>query len=156
MSTPTSPLLRLALPLAMLATLALGGCVSTVCGDDVLDCKGRCAMAFKCKKECRQGACKEYCQREYIQSCRSLGVLYAHGMAVELNEQRAVELFRVACNNDDSLGCAHLGSAYENGWGVNADPNKALSYYDIGCKDNVATACLGKERIEDRQSRPAK
>jgi len=26
----------------------------------------------------------------------------------------------------------------------------ALKYYEIGCKDHVATACLGKERMQDK------
>lgn len=132
-----------------LAALFLSGCFSTVCGDDIMDCTGRCEIAMACKPECKHADCKDACKQVYIASCRSLGVLYAHGMGVQANESHAATLFDVACTNEDSLGCAHLGELYENGKGVPKDHQKALKYYTIGCKDHVATACLGKERIED-------
>jgi len=135
----------------LLCVPLLSGCPSTVCGDDILNCTGRCEMVRECKPQCKQGACRENCRSEYVQSCRSLGVLYAHGMGgVKMNEGKAVSLYRMACDNEDTLGCSHLGFMYENGQGVNKDYAMALKYYEIGCKDHVATACLGKERLQDR------
>jgi len=144
---------RTALMMATLLLCAplLGGCPSTVCGDDILNCTGRCEAVKECKPECKQGACREACLPEYVASCRSLGVLYAHGMGgVKLNEGKAVALYRMACDNDDTLGCSHLGFMYETGQGINVDHAMALKYYEIGCKDHVATACLGKERMQDK------
>lgn len=142
-------------PVLLSTVLSLSGCVSTVCGDDLLNCKGRCEIAQECKPECKHSTCKDACKQLYIRSCRSLAVHYTHGVGVEGNEAKAAELFKFACDNDDSLGCTHLGFMYETGNGVRPDPQKALEYYKIGCKDHVAVACLGKERIEDELNPPA-
>ena len=128
----------------------LGGCPSTVCGDDIINCTGRCETVRECKPECKQSSCRENCKKVYVASCRSLGVLYSHGMGVKQNEGKAVALFRLACDNQDTLACSHLGFMYENGQAVAKDYAMALKYYEIGCKDAVATACLGKERMEEK------
>lgn len=139
----------LPIPLVLLAALALSGCVSTVCGDDLMNCKGRCNIAMECKESCKHTTCRESCKRLYIESCRSLAVHYTHGVGVQGNEVKAVKLFELACDNDDAVGCAHLGFMYETGNGVRPDPQKALEYYKKGCNEHVAVACLGKDRMED-------
>ena len=128
-----------------MALVALSGC-STVCGDDLVNCKGRCERA---RVDCKQDNEKEYCKKVYFDSCRSLGVLYNHGLQVERNDKKAVAYFLLACENDDPLACTHLGFMYENGHGTEESKTRALRYYRMGCKSHVNTACLGKQRLED-------
>jgi len=134
-----------AVSVATLALVALSGC-STVCGDDLINCQGRCDRA---RIDCKLDKEKEYCKKVYFDACRSLGVLYNHGLQVERNDKKAVAYYLLACENDDPLACTHLAFMYENGHGTEASKSKALRYYRIGCKSNVNTACLGKERLED-------
>ena len=130
---------------AVLSIVAISGC-STVCGDDLINCQGRCDRA---RIDCKQDGDKEYCKKPYFDACRSLGVLYNHGLNVERNNKKAVAYYLLACEQDDALACTHLAFMYENGHGTEVSIGKALRYYRQGCKAHINTACLGKERLED-------
>ena len=130
---------------AVLSVVALSGC-STICGDDLINCQGRCDRA---RVDCKQEGNKEYCNKQYFDACRSLGVLYNHGLNVERDNKKAVAYYLVACEQDDPLACTHLAFMYENGHGTEVSLSKALRYYRQGCEAHINTACLGKERLED-------
>ena len=136
---------------ATLTLVALSGC-STVCGDDLINCQGRCDRA---RVDCKQEGNKAYCKKQYFDACRSLGVLYNHGLNVERDNKKAVAYYLLACQQDDPLACTHLAFMYENGHGTEVSLSKALRYYRLGCESHVNTACLGKERLEDANEAPA-
>ena len=133
------------LALAALFFAALSGC-ATVCGDDLINCRGKCKRA---KVDCKKEGDKEYCKKEYFDACRALGVLHNHGLNVPRDNKKAVEYYTLACEEKDPLACTHLAFMFENGHGVEVSQATALRYYRLGCRSHVNTACLGKERLED-------
>lgn len=136
---------RLALLTIMGLTTSLMalGCAG-VCGEDLLQCRGRC----EAYKECKARGCQQSQQLAYIRDCRSLGVAWSDGVNGRRDEEKAVEYYKLACDGGDGLGCSYLGLMYEDGRGVRRNTQKAVVLYKKGCADSVTIACLGLERLQ--------
>lgn len=70
----------------------------------------------------------------------ALGAMYLHGMAIERNVARGLELLREAAGQGDSRGQSVLGFAYQHGIGVPVDFAKALELYRQAAAQNYAGA----------------
>lgn len=126
-----STMLSRAMTGGLLATLlvALGGCPTAVCREDVVNCVGRC-------------------EGGKARSCTDLGSMYETGRGVEQDYARAAELFKKGCEGGDMLGCTYLGGLYETGRGVEEDKPQALVLYQKGCQDGIQLACNGVTRLQ--------
>ncbi len=49
------------------------------------------------------------CEKDYGPACTRLGFAYIHGLGVEANKDRALELSRKACELKDAVGCRNTG-----------------------------------------------
>ena len=65
--------------------------------------------------------------------CTNLGIMYANGDGVEKNEQKAVELYKKACDGGEMAGCTNLGFMYANGNGVEKNEQKAAELFKKAC-----------------------
>jgi len=73
----------------------------------------------------------------------NLGCLYGDGsLIVDLNYNKAFELFKLVCKNDYGMGCYNLGLMYEQGQAVEKNYNKALELYKKGCKLKNKESCM--------------
>jgi len=61
--------------------------------------------------------------------------------AREGNYQKAVSLFKKACNAGAALGCRNLGLLYNTGLGVNQSYTKAASSFKKACNAGAAGGC---------------
>ena len=77
--------------------------------------------------------CKEQCDKGHPGSCNSLGFLYFDGRGVQLDRQKAAELFNIACRGGDMHGCNNLGTAYYKGLGMIQSNEFALESYKEAC-----------------------
>ena len=59
----------------------------------------------------------------------------------EGDDNKAVALWRKACDGGDARGCTNLGFMYEKGQGVTQDDAQALSLYRQGCDGGHAGGC---------------
>ena len=64
-----------------------------------------------------------------------------------MNIDRAVGLFRQACDGGNILGCANLGVMYELGTGVPKDRNRAARLYRKACDGGNSEACENLKRV---------
>ena len=69
-----------------------------------------------------------------------LAYMYAYGLYVAKDCQKAVSLFRKAANNDFSLSQFNLGICYEQGWGVEKNHNQANLFFKKAAKLNLGLA----------------
>ncbi len=74
------------------------------------------------------------CTGGYAPSCNGLGVMYASGLGVPLDEAKAVALQTKACHDGSETGCVHVAMAYESGRGVTASEGEAAAFYERACK----------------------
>ena len=81
-----------------------------------------------------------------------LVVLFSIGFSKDLIEsgieayekgdyQKAVELFKKACDSGEAKGCNNLGVLYEDGQGVKQDYQKAAQLYQKACDSGEANGC---------------
>ncbi len=84
-----------------------------------------------------------------LNACLRLGVLYSNGNGVPQNYQKAFELYSKACNGNEIGGCLGLGVLYENGFGVKKNNNLAIQFYDQACKENVDLACQKQKALQN-------
>lgn len=68
-------------------------------------------------------------------ACWDLGYMYAEGMGVVKNYEKAFNYFEKACNLKDSNGCSSLGIMFSNGNGSGVSKNDlyAFSFYKKAC-----------------------
>ena len=64
--------LAIVITLGLALALAALGCAG-VCGEDLLQCRGRC----EAYKECKDRGCQSSRELAYIRECRSLGVAWS-------------------------------------------------------------------------------
>ena len=50
-------------------------------------------------------------------------------MGLEQNYEKALELFRMAAEQEDGTALAYLGIMYRRGWGVTQDNSTAVDYF---------------------------
>lgn len=74
-------------------------------------------------------------------ACSALASALERAQGVEKDVARAVNLYKLACDNGDAPGCTNLGSAYESGKSVARDEVKARGLYQKACAEKDAWAC---------------
>jgi len=75
------------------------------------------------------------------QGCHDLGVLYMYGRGVEVDPERAMELFERTCP-EDANSCRYLGDYYRLGKdGVEKDPSTASAWYQKACDAGSTSSC---------------
>lgn len=77
--------------------------------------------------------------------CYELGLIYAKGIAVKQDYQKAFECFKKACEKGSLSkrnGCYSLASLYRNGNGTQRDYQQALKYFSVVCESGDLYGCL--------------
>lgn len=85
------------------------------------------------------------CSLGDARACSDAGVFYNEGRGVALNEVKAFELNKQACDlniDDGGSSCFMTGLDYAIGELVPEDKNKEHEYYDKACKDGHEKACV--------------
>jgi uncharacterized protein len=59
--------------------------------------------------------CTYGCSDKHTEDCVTLGSMYLTGVKVSIDLERAIGLFRAACNEGSARGCMRLGDAYHRG-----------------------------------------
>ncbi len=94
------------------------------------------------------------CRYGSIRACGTLGNLYKKGEeGLEVNKDKAFDLFRQACNGGDSNSCYQLAQCYQNGEGVKKSRNVAATLYVKACETGSSKAC---EHIKNQRTRNEK
>ena len=75
--------------------------------------------------------------KSYAPGCSYLGDMYAAGVGVSKNTQKAFELYEEACEAQDIYGCAQQGLLYM----AQQDYQSALSYLSQGCSAGFTQHC---------------
>ena len=81
-----------------------------------------------------------------------MGVLYRHGLGVEMDPKQAAYWYERAANNGDVDAQGEMGFIYEQGWGVPQDIWIAESWYDLVQQHDVCvsdTLPNGRLIVED-------
>ena len=75
-----------------------------------------------------------------------LGLLYANGWGVELNDDEALKWYRFAVEQDHAEAAYNLAVMCANGWGVPQSDDEAFKWYSIAAEGGFTTAqiSLGK------------
>lgn len=72
-----------------------------------------------------------------------LGVAYDRGIAgIPRDEDEALRLFQLSCDQDFSRGCSTVGSFFYAGQLVEQDYERAADLIRIACEDDIAQACF--------------
>lgn len=75
-----------------------------------------------------------------------LGLLYANGWGVELNDDEALKWYRLAVEQGHAEAAYNLAVMCANGWGVPQSDDEAFKWYSIAAEGGFTTAqiSLGK------------
>jgi uncharacterized protein len=75
-----------------------------------------------------------------------LGMMYANGFGVELNDALAFKWYGLAAEQGHARAHCNLAIMYQNGWGVAPDEEKAISYYKLAAEggDVPSMTALGR------------
>ncbi|MBT3223187.1 MAG: sel1 repeat family protein [Proteobacteria bacterium] len=65
------------------------------------------------------------CEQKSVAGCAHLAEIYAQGIGVVRDLERAAELHSIACSGNISHSCHSLGKMYRRGQGVEIDKRKA-------------------------------
>lgn len=76
-----------------------------------------------------------------------LGVMYAKGLGVEKDIDKAIQYYKTAAELGDSLAYSNLAYLYETGEGVEQDIVEAIRLYRIAAEDGEKHALEALERI---------
>ena len=89
-------------------------------------------------------------ERNYGPACAHLADMYAAGVGVKRDGEKARKLYDEACKANDSYGCYRMGHLYLKGIGVESDQLKALRRFERGCKDKHIQACVDLADLYER------
>jgi len=107
---------------------------------------------------------KRLCDEKNMVGCFNLGIMYMKGIrGAELNESKALEYFRKACNGGDIDGCLNAGKYFEEGKELKQDIFKAVEFYNKACDAGEAYGCMilanlyrdGKGKLKPDHSKAA-
>lgn len=70
----------------------------------------------------------------------NLGLLYAYGRGVAMNNGEAVKWYRKASDQGDTLAQTELGSMYKFGWGTTKNPAEAVKLFRLAADKGNADA----------------
>ena len=116
----------------MVWLLGLGlGCNGALDGKDDPDVEPG-TPAEELQRGCESGTAKD---------CRLLAGLHMLGNGVELNMERAAELYSQACGGGDADACASLATMHFDGTGQPRDLQRAADLYGKACEGGAVEAC---------------
>ncbi|MDR0467503.1 MAG: sel1 repeat family protein [Campylobacteraceae bacterium] len=81
------------------------------------------------------------CDRYDTQNCVKLGLAYEHGNGVKENKVKAAELYKKACENNNSLGCLSLSMMYQKANSMPQDSNLITNLLK-DCALNSRSGCF--------------
>lgn len=75
-----------------------------------------------------------------------LGLLYANGWGVDLNDEQALKWYGLAAGQDHGEAAYNLGVMNANGWGLPQSDDEAFKWYSVAAEVGFTTAqiSLGK------------
>jgi uncharacterized protein len=88
--------------------------------------------------------CTQGCAEKQVEDCVTLGAMYLAGAGVSTDGDRAVSLFREACDAGSARGCLRLGDAYHAGLGPG--DVEAVSCYRRACDAGANLGCVAAAR----------
>ena len=69
-----------------------------------------------------------------------LGYCYCKGIGINIDKQKAVELYQKAANLGDEVAQYNLALMYKNGVGIEKDVDKAIYWYEHSAKQGYQNA----------------
>ena len=69
-----------------------------------------------------------------------MGLLYANGFGVALNDDEALKWYRLAADQGHAEAQCNLGVMHANGWGVPMDDAEAFKWYRLAAEQGVTPA----------------
>lgn len=114
---------------------------SAACPRGLVWSAGVCAeprndRAHRCKKDDAED-CRRQCDLGDAGSCSDLGFMHLVGRHVQLDRQRATQLFERACEGRDLHGCNNVGAMIIVGDAVpHAEVRRALSLFEMVCAED--------------------
>ena len=70
-----------------------------------------------------------------------MAISYDDGEGVKQDKQKAVELYRKACEGESMDSCYNLADSYEEGEGVEKDIDKAIELFTRVCVSGDSEGC---------------
>jgi TPR repeat protein len=83
---------------------------------------------------------KEKVEKEYADIQFKLGSKYDEGIGIEVNKERAFELYKIAAEKGHKIAQYNLGQFYRYGTGVEKDEFKAFEYYKKSSENEYVNA----------------
>lgn len=84
-------------------------------------------------------------KKEDANAMSSIGTLYAKGLGVKREPERAIQWYSKASKNGLPFALCKIGDIYKNGLGVPKDSVKAQHWYDK-CKEAQTQAAKSSEK----------
>lgn len=84
--------------------------------------------------------CTAGCDDHYVEDCVTVGAITLAKATVSSDSERAVSLFRAACNEGSARGCLKLGDAYHAG--VLAGDAEEVEAYRRACDAGANLGCV--------------
>jgi hypothetical protein len=88
--------------------------------------------------------CTNGCSDKFTEDCVTLGSMYLTGERVSLDQTRAIDLFRAACDEGSARGCMRLGDAYHRGL-LRGDAEE-VDCYRRACDAGANLGCVSAAR----------
>jgi hypothetical protein len=94
--------------------------------------------------------CTNGCSERQVEDCVTLASMYMKGEVVSVDHDRAIGLFRDACDHGSARGCLRLGDVYHAG--VLHDEAEEASYYRKACDAGANLGCVsaGKAYLDGK------
>ena len=94
--------------------------------------------------------CTNGCSEQQVEDCVTLASMYMKGEVVSVDHDRAIGLFRDACDHGSARGCLRLGDVYHAG--VLHDDAEEAAYYRKACDAGANLGCVsaGKAYLDGK------
>ncbi|WP_430750792.1 tetratricopeptide repeat protein [Helicobacter suis] len=82
------------------------------------------------------------CDQGNPAGCFAVGTMYANGVGIQTDTEKATRYYEMGCSGGDASACADLAQTYD--YKQNAtldDKEKAAQLYAVGCRGGSALAC---------------
>jgi TPR repeat protein len=84
---------------------------------------------------------RQACEGGSAQACSNWGVMFEHGLGVEVDLPQAASHYLEACEHGDTHGCVNLGFLHEEGRGAPRDLDHAAALYQPACEAGHMRGC---------------
>ncbi len=81
------------------------------------------------------------CEGGSIEACGNWGVMFEHGLGVDVDLMEAQRLYEDGCDHGSAHACVNLGFLVEQGRGLRRDPDLAAEYYETACEQGQMRGC---------------